>query len=138
MAALSEAVENTERLDDEDLLERLVVEIRTTPLDTSRTAIDLLEDLLTGIYACALLYRAYESDIEDEETFDGQKLRPPQAFPSLIPLRCWAELFPDSPATLLALASPTRQAERRRLGCRGRPTRRGSAVSGVVVMPSHR
>lgn len=68
MAALSEAIESAERFDDEGLLERLVAEIRTTPLDTSRPAIDLLEDLLTGIYACALLYREYENEIEDEET----------------------------------------------------------------------
>jgi hypothetical protein len=71
MAAVSEAVESAERLDDEDLLERLVAEIRTTPLDTSRPAIDLLEDLLTGIYACALLYQEYESDIQDDETAEA-------------------------------------------------------------------
>jgi hypothetical protein len=45
----------------------LLSQIRTTPLDTSRPAPDLLEDLLTGIYACALLYREYESDADDEE-----------------------------------------------------------------------
>lgn len=71
MAAFSEAIESAEGVDDEDMLERLVAEIRTTPLDTSRPAIDLLEDLLTGIYACALLYQDYESDIEDEETAEA-------------------------------------------------------------------
>ena len=71
MAALSDAVDNAKRLDDEDMLERLVAEIRTTPLDTSGPAIDLLEDLLTGIYACALLYREYESDIADNETAEA-------------------------------------------------------------------
>ncbi|GAA1949908.1 hypothetical protein [Catenulispora subtropica] len=73
MAALSEAIEGAERFDDENMLERLLSEIRTTPLDTSRPAIDLLEDLLTGIYACALLYREYGSDVEGEgiaEAFD--------------------------------------------------------------------
>ena len=76
MQALTEATENAERLDDSngdvDALEMLLGQIRTTPLDTSRPAPDLLEDLLTGIYACALLYREYESDVDGErpvETF---------------------------------------------------------------------
>lgn len=49
----------------------LLSQIRTTPLDTSRPAPDLLEDLLTGIYACALLYREYESDTDEEETIEA-------------------------------------------------------------------
>ncbi|WP_194925835.1 hypothetical protein [Catenulispora pinisilvae] len=72
MDALSEAVESAEGFDDADLLEGLVAKIRTTPLGTSRPAIDLLENLLTGIYSCALLYQEYESDIEDEETAEAE------------------------------------------------------------------
>jgi len=70
MQALTDATENAERLDDSNgnALEMQLGQIRTTPLDTSRPAPDLLEDLLTGIYACALLYREYESDTDDEET----------------------------------------------------------------------
>lgn len=66
MQALTEAMENAEQLHDEDAdaLETMLGQIRTTPLDTSRPAPDLLEDLLTGIYACALLYREYESDVD--------------------------------------------------------------------------
>jgi hypothetical protein len=69
MQALTEATENAEQLDDgdSDALEMLLGQIRTAPLDTSRPAPDLLEDLLTGSYACALLYREYESDVDDEE-----------------------------------------------------------------------
>ncbi|GAA1949425.1 hypothetical protein GCM10009838_00600 [Catenulispora subtropica] len=71
--ALTEATENAEQQgdDDEELLRTLLSEIRTTPLDTSRPAPDLLEDLLTGIYACMLLYREYESELDDEETIQA-------------------------------------------------------------------
>lgn len=43
---------------------------RITPLDPSRPAQDLLEDLLDGIRGCWLLYRA-EADDEDDENLDG-------------------------------------------------------------------
>jgi len=74
MQALTEATENAEQLDDDsdgNALAMLLSQIRTTPLDTSRPAPDLLEDLLTGIYACALLYREYESDTDEEETVEA-------------------------------------------------------------------
>jgi hypothetical protein len=53
---------------------------RTTPLDPTRPAKDLLEDLLAGIRGCWLLYReynGYESDgdfalIESEEDFEAE------------------------------------------------------------------
>jgi hypothetical protein len=77
MQALSEATENAEQLDDDsdgNALAMLLGQIRTTPLDTSRPAPDLLEDLLTGIYACVLLYREYESDTDDEENVEAFSL----------------------------------------------------------------
>jgi hypothetical protein len=41
--------------------------VRLTPLDPQRPALDLLEDLLTGIRGCRLLYEEYV-DTDDEET----------------------------------------------------------------------
>jgi hypothetical protein len=55
-------------------LEIALDQIRTTPLDTSRPAPDLLEDLLTGIYACALLYREFEQDRDEEEEVEAFNL----------------------------------------------------------------
>ncbi|MEY9893537.1 hypothetical protein ABIA35_004468 [Catenulispora sp. MAP12-49] len=73
MQALTEAAENADD-GNGDALEMLLGQIRTTPLDTSRPAPDLLEDLLTGIYACALLYREYGSDTDDEENVEAFSL----------------------------------------------------------------
>jgi hypothetical protein len=53
-------------------LEALLEQLRSTPLDPSRPALDLLEDLLSGIYGCALLYREYEAGQEiDDESFEA-------------------------------------------------------------------
>jgi hypothetical protein len=53
---------------DEELLAGVMP--RVTPLDPSRPAQDLLEDLLDGIRGCWLLYRAYADydDLDDEES----------------------------------------------------------------------
>ena len=58
---------------DEEVLERMLAEIRTTPLDPARPALDLLEDLLAGIDGCADLYAEYanEDDEDDDEDGDG-------------------------------------------------------------------
>ncbi|MEU0486641.1 hypothetical protein ABZ260_46690 [Streptosporangium sp. NPDC006013] len=45
------------------------VGLRITTLDPTRPAADLLEDLLSGIHACWLIYREYSFD-DDEPTFD--------------------------------------------------------------------
>jgi hypothetical protein len=89
MQALTEAMEAAEKQleggDDDgegggdgagagDALEIALDQIRTTPLDTSRPAPDLLEDLLTGIYACALLYREFEQDRDEEEEVEAFNL----------------------------------------------------------------
>lgn len=46
--------------------EALLSEFRTTPLDPARPARDLLEDLLTGIRGCRLIYHEH-ADLDDEE-----------------------------------------------------------------------
>ncbi|MEV7359314.1 hypothetical protein [Kitasatospora sp. NPDC091276] len=45
------------------------IELRLTPLDPTRPARDLLEDLLTGIYACWLLHSEYD-DLDNEDDAD--------------------------------------------------------------------
>jgi hypothetical protein len=50
----------------ESLRDALLAEFRTTPLDPARPARDLLEDLLTGIRGCWLIYHEY-ADLEDED-----------------------------------------------------------------------
>ena len=53
------------------LRDALLAEFRTTPLDPARPARDLLEDLLTGIRGCWLIYHEYaDDDIEDEDEDD--------------------------------------------------------------------
>ncbi|MFI0410640.1 hypothetical protein [Actinomadura sp. 3N508] len=47
--------------------EALRDEVRTTPLDPSRPARDLLEDLLLGIHGCWLLYQEYADTADEEE-----------------------------------------------------------------------
>ena len=51
------------------LREALLAELRLTPLDPSRASLDLLEDLLTGIHACWLVYNEH-SDYTYPETDD--------------------------------------------------------------------
>jgi hypothetical protein len=50
----------------ESLREGLLSEFRTTPLDPARPARDLLEDLLTGIRGCWLIYHEYADNLDDE------------------------------------------------------------------------
>ncbi|MFL6117712.1 MAG: hypothetical protein ACJ786_41135 [Catenulispora sp.] len=70
LAAFAELAERAEHAgpDDAEELEAMLEHVRATPLDPSRPALDLLEDLLSGIYGCALLYREYQAgdEIEDE------------------------------------------------------------------------
>lgn len=54
--------------DDPELLAALMP--RLTPLDPSRPAHDLLEDLLDGIRGCRLLYREYADSADDDEQSD--------------------------------------------------------------------
>jgi hypothetical protein len=63
-------------LDDPGQREQLMGSLRLTPLDPSRPALDLLEDLLSGIHGCWLIYGEYvespgssdeQGDAEDEE-----------------------------------------------------------------------
>jgi hypothetical protein len=56
--------------DPERLRLALLSEIRATPLDPSRPAVDLLEDLLSGMHGCWLIYQEYanEPDDDDDET----------------------------------------------------------------------
>jgi len=56
--------------DDPKLRETLLKQMRITPLDPTRPAVDLLEDLLEGIHACWLLYQEYYEDDEDGDADD--------------------------------------------------------------------
>jgi hypothetical protein len=58
--------------------EQVMESLRLTPLDPSRPALDLLEDLLTGIHGCWLIYQEYAEDpgssdeqVDNEETDDA-------------------------------------------------------------------
>ncbi|MEY9929714.1 hypothetical protein ABH926_004354 [Catenulispora sp. GP43] len=59
---------------DEDALESMLAEVRATPLDPARPALDLLEDLLVGIDGCATLYTEYanggDTDVDGHTTDD--------------------------------------------------------------------
>jgi hypothetical protein len=65
--ALQEAVgtDDGEKID-ADTVESLVASIRLTPLDPSRPAQDLLEDLLLGIGGCATLFSEYADELDEE------------------------------------------------------------------------
>ena len=63
-------------LEDPRQREQLIRSLRLTPLDPSRPALDLLEDLLSGIHGCWLIYQEYvepsgssdeQGDVEDGE-----------------------------------------------------------------------
>ena len=76
--AVVEVQQAVERVapDDEDALGHLLAEVRATPLDPARPALDLLEDLLVGIDGCADLFAEYTDDGEglgddDEEVGDA-------------------------------------------------------------------
>jgi hypothetical protein len=75
---LDELSERLERLaphidlEDPGQREQLMGSLRLTPLDPSRPALDLLEDLLSGIHGCWLIYQEYAEDEEvDEEPDDA-------------------------------------------------------------------
>jgi hypothetical protein len=61
---------------DLELCQALISSIRATPLDPARPALDLLEDLLSGIRGCWLIFTEYASvltadDEEDNDLPDG-------------------------------------------------------------------
>lgn len=66
--------------DQNGLREALLAELRLTPLDPSRASLDLLEDLLSGIHACWLVYNEHadydygdtDEDSDDEDDYDEQ------------------------------------------------------------------
>jgi hypothetical protein len=66
--------------DQNGLREALLAELRLTPLDPARASLDLLEDLLSGIHACWLVYNEHadhdyadsDEDSDDEDDFDEQ------------------------------------------------------------------
>jgi hypothetical protein len=61
--AVEDALVQTERLHEEEgLVEAVLAGIRATPLNPSRPALDLLEDLLAGIHGCWLIYDEYTAD----------------------------------------------------------------------------
>jgi hypothetical protein len=71
LAALTAKVQEAERLaaghpGDPSLRAVLLSEVRPTPLDPARPALDLLEDLLQGIYGCWLIFREYADRDEDD------------------------------------------------------------------------
>jgi hypothetical protein len=81
--AVEDALVQTERLrEEEGLVEAVLAGIRATPLDPARPALDLLEDLLTGIHGCWLIYDEYaaanitvdhdgdEDDLDDMDDMD--------------------------------------------------------------------
>jgi len=72
MAVFAELADRAEHADPDDAedLEALLGQLRSTPLDPSRPALDLLEDLLSGIYGCALLYREYQAGDEIDDELD--------------------------------------------------------------------
>ena len=74
--AVEDALVQSEQFrDEEGLTEALLAGIRATPLDPTRPALDLLEDLLAGIRGCWLLYQEYADDEEsfaDDEDFDDE------------------------------------------------------------------
>jgi hypothetical protein len=63
------------------LREALLAELRLTPLDPACASLDLLEDLLTGIHACWLVYNEHadrdypeaDTDSDDEEEGDDEQ-----------------------------------------------------------------
>jgi len=89
LAKIAEADELAEEYgrDDPELFAKLLP--RLTPLDTTRPARDLLEDLLSGIHGCYLLYREVQtSGLEDldpdaevtEEQYEALENRDRKAF----------------------------------------------------------
>jgi hypothetical protein len=79
--AVAELGQRAERVapGDEDVFDAMLAEVRTTPLDPSRPALDLLEDLLVGIEGCAELFAEYgdyshdDADDEHDEVTDDER-----------------------------------------------------------------
>ena len=73
LAGITHATETAEAADpgNAELVDALLSRIRSTPLDPARPAPSLLEALLAGIRACALLYRDYEADLADGDVGSG-------------------------------------------------------------------
>lgn len=68
--SLSEELERVAphiNLEDAGQREQLMDSLRITPLDPSRPALDLLEDLLSGIHGCWLIYQEYAEPPGSEE-----------------------------------------------------------------------
>lgn len=88
---LEEAADSAAKYLGQDDPDLSAITLRLTPLDPERPARDLLEDLLTGIYGCWLMYDTYaglESDDEelgeqgeedDEEWDEEQEIRHTEA-----------------------------------------------------------
>jgi hypothetical protein len=53
--------------EDQELAQDMLAELRATPLDPSRPALDLLEDLLAGIHGCRLIYEQADGDGDDRD-----------------------------------------------------------------------
>lgn len=76
VAAVVAQAQQAERLasehdpEDEELRLQLLSAVRAAPLDPARPALDLLEDLLTGIRGCWLIFSEY-SDMPDEDEYEG-------------------------------------------------------------------
>jgi len=62
--------------EDRESAQDMLAELRATPLDPSRPALDLLEDLLAGIHGCRLLYEQAEDDDGDERGPAGAEAGP--------------------------------------------------------------
>lgn len=53
--------------------EQLMDSLRLTPLDPSRPALDLLEDLLSGIHGCWLIFQEYAEPLSSGELGDAEE-----------------------------------------------------------------
>ncbi|WP_370362509.1 hypothetical protein [Catenulispora sp. MAP12-49] len=75
VARVAELVElaDGDDADDPKLRKTLLKQMRITPLDPARPAVDLLEDLLEGIRACWLLYQEYYEDDDAEDWDENSK-----------------------------------------------------------------
>lgn len=60
-------------LEDPGQREQLMDSLRLTPLDPSRPALDLLEDLLSGIHGCWLIFEEYAEPSGSDELHDSEE-----------------------------------------------------------------
>jgi hypothetical protein len=99
-ARIAEAEELADRYVAHDQVARAeVMKIRLTPLDPLRPARDLVEDLLSGIQGCRLLYVEYAEHPDVESDSDGEEADDPlgEALDTAFrdELRAWAEADRD-------------------------------------------